>query len=488
MLVSNLISLLILTAADTDAVHLHKRLLAGHAYTTTGDGVNKLSSIADLTRGPIASTFTGSTWMFNVDDSLAGRKQTITGFGGTITDGTVSLISALGATQQGALINDLFSTGGININLIRHTIGSSDLTAQGQGYTYENGTALKSPFALGPQGTAMLKGMAQIYSVQPALKVLGSSWSAPGWMKLNGLQQGATTNNNMNMNYVTDLAKYFVQYVQAFKAGGVTVDAITVQNEPLNSKAGFPTMYLFPDQEATIVSNLGAALKTAGLPTQIWAYDHNTDNSAYPQQVISTSAGYSNSVAWHCYAASLNWTIMTDFQVKNPSVAQYMTECWTPGPLSTSTIQGSFQQVADFAFGPLDNYAKAVMAWNLASNPTYGPKETSPDACQQCRGIVVIDLSTNSYVKTSDYYVLGQYSKFIPRGAYALKSTGSFDFGGGTKVNGNAFFAADGSRVFVVQSTLTNPVRVQVTFGGDVWNSDVPANSVTTWTIPPVGL
>ena len=66
-------------------------------------------------------------------------------------------------------------------------------------------------------------------------------------MKLNGVQEGTTVNNNLNPAYSGSYAEYFVQYIQRFAKMGVKVDAITIQNEPLNSNAGFPTMYVSAD-------------------------------------------------------------------------------------------------------------------------------------------------------------------------------------------------------------------------------------------------
>ncbi len=101
-------------------------------------------------------------------------------------------------------------------------------------------------------------------------------------MKLNGVMDGTTVNNNINTAYAGSLAQYFVKYIQAFASGGVAVDAITIQNEPLNSQSGYPTMYIAADQSTSLIqNNVGPALRAAGLSTQIWAYDHNTGKGSY---------------------------------------------------------------------------------------------------------------------------------------------------------------------------------------------------------------
>ena len=196
-----------------------------------------------------------------------------------VTDATVSVFSALSASQKSALLADLFTTtthDGVAFSLLRHTIGASDLS--GSLYSYDDNTDPSlSSFNLQPAGNAMLSWIAQFKAINPAIKLLGSVWSPPGWMKLNGVMDGKSNNNNLNTGYASSFAQYFVKYIQAYAAGGVQVDAITLQNEPLNSNPGYPTMYQSADESTSLIqNNVGPALKAAGLSTQIWAYDHNT--------------------------------------------------------------------------------------------------------------------------------------------------------------------------------------------------------------------
>lgn len=162
---------------------------------------------------------------------------------------------------------------------MRHTIGASDLSSYV--YSYDNVTAADtslSHFSLGTAGTAMLTVLEQIKAYKSSTKILGSMWSPPGWMKLNNQQSGtASAQNVLNPTYETSYAQYFVDYIQAFAKKNVTVDAITIQNEPLNNASGFPTMYMTAANQTSLIEKyVGPALAKAGLKTAIWAYDHNT--------------------------------------------------------------------------------------------------------------------------------------------------------------------------------------------------------------------
>jgi glucosylceramidase len=193
----------------------------------------------------------------------------------------VTVFSELSSDQQSAVLNDLFTNttnDGASFNLMRHTIASSDLSTNV--YTYDDASSADtslSSWSLTDAGNNMVSWISKFASASGSMKLLGSVWSPPGWMKLNGVTSGSTDNNNLDPQYADAYADYFVKYIQAFADGGVTVDAITIQNEPLNSQSGYPTMYVSADNSTSLIqNNVGPALKSANLDTEIWAYDHNT--------------------------------------------------------------------------------------------------------------------------------------------------------------------------------------------------------------------
>lgn len=257
------------------------------AFASNSDGSLKLSPVTAPVQGS-GNPGSASTWQLNIDDTSSGHKQTITGFGGAVTDATVTSFNTLSANTLNQLLNELMTTAGAGFALMRHTIGASDLSGD-PAYTFDDNGGKADPnlngFNLGDRGNAMASLLAKMKSLQSSLKIFGSPWSPPGWMKLNGVIDGNTNQNNLNDGYLTNngaqyssaFAQYFVKYIQAFEARGAKIDAITVQNEPLNSQAGYPTMYMFSDEQGNLIQNyIGPALAQAGLDTKVWAYDHNT--------------------------------------------------------------------------------------------------------------------------------------------------------------------------------------------------------------------
>jgi glucan endo-1,6-beta-glucosidase len=470
---------LLFALARASPIHLKARAGSGQAFASTSDLSLALSSYNAPTLNGGNQGGVAKTWDLVVDDTDSGQKQSVTGFGAAITDSTVTVFNELSGGQQTQLLQDLFSSNGADFSLMRHTIAASDLSSNAYTYDDANGqvdTGLSS-FNLGGSGNAMTAFIKKAKAVQPNFMLLGTPWSPPGWMKLDGVLTGTTTNNNLNHNYAGSYAQYFVKYLQAFASGGASVDAITIQNEPLNSQSSYPTMYVAADESAGLIQdNVGPALSAAGLSTKVWAYDHNTDQPDYPQTVLNGASQYVDTVAWHCYATSLDWGVLTDFHNTNPSVTQYMTECWT----SPDT---AWNQAADFTMGPLQNWASGAIAWVLGTDTSYGPHD---GGCSDCRGLFTVDTSAGTYSLQVDYYMLAQFSKFIPHGAIALDGTGSYDYGNGSKVEAVATLNPDRTRTIVIENLFNEDIWLSVSMksGEGTWNGQIAGKGVTTWLLP----
>lgn len=122
----------------------------------------------------------------------------------------------------------------------------------------------------------MVKMLKSMRDLNQDMTILGSCWGVPGWMKIDGTLVGAG-NNTLNHKYSTQYGEYFAKYIQAFEAAGAHIDAITIQNEPLNNNSGMPSMVIEPVESGQLIRDyVGPALRRAGLETEIWAYDHNT--------------------------------------------------------------------------------------------------------------------------------------------------------------------------------------------------------------------
>lgn len=241
---------------------------------------------------------------------------------------------------------------------------------------------------------------------------------------------------------------------------------------------------MWQDQnEATSVTQnfVGPALRAAGLNTEIWAYDHNTDRPEYADAVVNGAGQYVQAAAWHCYIWPIDWTVVSDFHDRHPDKANHMTECWT----SPTT---SWHQSSSSTVGPLQNWVEASGMWTLGTwtdqgDGTFGPY--IPGGCATCRGLFLVNESAGTYEFTVDYYMLAQYSKFMPPGATVLSGTGSYQRDDQTGIQSVASLNPDGTRSVVIQSTMNADVYLTLdTASGEQWSGNIPSNTVVTWVLP----
>ena len=99
-------------------------------------------------------------------------------------------------------------------------------------------------FDLGQDRKDVIPVLKEILEIAPNVRILGSPWSAPAWMKSNDNVRGGTLKEGCYPVY----AAYLARYVQEMKKEGIAIDAITIQNEPLNSK-NTPSMQWMVDQQ-----------------------------------------------------------------------------------------------------------------------------------------------------------------------------------------------------------------------------------------------
>lgn len=204
--------------------------------------------------------------------------QTIDGFGLCLTGGSATLLNRMSHTSRAQILEEMFATDGKNIGIsyLRISIGASDLSERV--FTYNDLPAGQTDvdmtqFSLEPERADLIPVLKEILAINPDIKIMGSPWSAPSWMKTNNASKGGS----LKPEYFDAYANYFVKYIQGMKAEGITIDAITIQNEPLHP-GNNPSMYMTAtDQADFIKKSLGPAFATAGITAKIIIYDHNAD-------------------------------------------------------------------------------------------------------------------------------------------------------------------------------------------------------------------
>ena len=108
------------------------------------------------------------------------------------------------------------------------------------------------------------------------VKIMGSPWTPPRWMKVNNLtdlQPFNSWTSSQQSAYYDDYAKYFVKWIQALNTRH-RVYSVTPQNEPLN-RGNSASLYMTWQEQARLREEaLGPKIEAEGLNTKIYVFDH----------------------------------------------------------------------------------------------------------------------------------------------------------------------------------------------------------------------
>ena len=415
-------------------------------WLTTADGTNKLT----LQPGTHFSS-DSSSLITTIDIDEQQRLQQIDGFGAAMTDTSAWLLAMkMDKEQRDRLMQALFDPiNGLGISFVRIPMGSSDFTASGM-YSYDDiAPNQKDPllkgFSTAHDTAYIIPLLKQALQLNPDVRYMATPWSPPAWMKTNDSLLGTYQKGRgyLTASAYIPFAKYFVKFIQAYKESGIPIYAITPQNEPFSPVETYPGMsFSALDETSFIKNNLGPALKKADLSTRILIYDQNWDQPGYPIKVLSdpTAQPYVAGTAWHCYSGDPS--IMTKIHNAYPLKDMYVTEC------STGRTGIAPLSAIDLLLRSSQNWAKAVLLWNIALDTSGGPKIGK--GCDNCTGLIVIDPSTGHYTYTENSYQLGHLSKFVAPGAYRIASTtNTASFPYSSPLEEVAFKNPDGSKVVV---------------------------------------
>lgn len=397
--------------------------------------------------------------------------QTMDGFGYTLTGGSAGHLLAMSPPARGALLQELFGTEGtaIGVSYLRVSIGASDLSARVFSYNDlppgETDPELVR-FSLGPDLADVVPVLREILAIQPALKIMGSPWSPPVWMKTNGDSRGGRLKPECFGVY----ARYLVKYVQAMKAEGITIDAITVQNEPLHP-GNNPSLFMPASEQAEFIRNhLGPAFRTAGLRTRIICYDHNADRPDYPLTILNDpeAKAFVDGSAFHLYAGRIE--ALSAVHEAHPDRNLYFTEQWTGAP---GDLRGDLAwHITHIVVGASRNWCRTVLEWNLSSNPKLQP-HTDRGGCDRCLGAITLD--GDRITRNPAYYVIAHASKFVRPGSVRVASTELASF------PNVAFRAPSGRRVLVVLNRERDSREFAIRSQGRVLKTGLPGGAVGTF-------
>jgi glucosylceramidase len=445
--------------------------------TTTSDSGGRTVTRGLQQQAPIsfAATSPAGNQTVTVDESIT--YQPFEGAGASFTDSAAWLMNSAGvvsAATRDQAMRDLFDpVNGIGVGFLRNPMGASDLARYN--YSYDDTCCDLNDFSIGHDLADVVPLTKQAKALNPNIKLMGSPWSAPAWMKDNNdfVHRGW-----LKWEYYPMYAQYFVKYLQAYEAQGLHVDYVSVQNEPTccgTDSTGYASMNWNGSGLLEFTKNhLLPAFRNAGITTKVLILDYNWGNYNDLGSVPIADAGLRadplfGGIAWHGYGGDVN--LQTTVHNQYPSVNAYMTE-HSGGTWITNQQREDMLNLIDYT----RNWDRSWVKWSLALDQEHLPFVGA--GCNVCTGLVTVhrnDAVHGQIEKTIEYYTMGHLTKFVKPSAVRISSSAN------GSVPNVAWKNPDGSKVLIAYNDTAGSQALKVNWGGQSFTYTIPTKTSATF-------
>jgi glucosylceramidase len=412
------------------------------------------------------------------------QYQSIDGFGASMTDSAAYLLhQVVPAGNLSAVMSDLFTRNGsgIGISFIRNPMGASDIARSV--YSFDDLAAGQADptlanFSISHDQADVIPLLLQAKTLNPQLKIMANPWSPPGWMKTSNSMIGGSL--ILNSTNETAFANYFVKYIQDYAAAGIPIDYISLQNEPLYVPSSYPGMGMDAATQTTILRDyVLPAFINANLTTQVLVYDHNWDNTSYPETVLSDPTILASPLvagtAWHGYGGppGAQQELQNLFPTKGNWETEHSGGTWVSNPDQFITDFVEITQV-------MRNASKSFVKWSLALDENLGHdlSQNAPPlgGCNTCTPLITVNSKTGTVLKDIEYYTIGHYSKYALPGAKRIYSSNT------NGIVSVAFQNPDSSKALVAFNNSAANVTFYVQWGTLAFPYTLPSHAAATFT------
>ena len=396
--------------------------------------------------------------------------QEIKGFGGAFTEAASTTLDKLSRENREKIIRLYFDNEtGIGYNLGRVHMNSCDFSL-GNYTCVDEGDETLETFQINRDKSSLIP------MIKDAMKygdigMLASPWSPPAYMK---------TTNMMNLGgelkeeYYGLWAEYFVKFINAYKAEGIEINSVTVQNEPKAKQRWDSCIYTAEQERDFVVNYLGPKMEEIGVKIFFW--DHNKERLIERADVMLDSElgeKYIGGIAFHWYSGD-HFEELEMFHKCYPNKELLFSEgCYeySYGMMDTNKIG---EKYAHDIIGNFNNYCNAFIDWNLLLNEKGGPNHVG----NFCDSPIMADTENDEVFIHDSYYYIGHFSKYVKSGAKRIGSSKFSD-----KLETVAFKNPDGSIISVVLNRTDEDVEFSLRICGQVIDTKAEAHSIATYVI-----
>lgn len=365
--------------------------------------------------------------------------QTITGFGGSFTEASASLLNRLSTENRKKIIEAYFGESGAKYSLTRTHMNSCDFSLSNYSYAPVEGDIELQHFSIKEDEADLIPMIKEALIVsKDGFKILSSPWTAPPWMKDNKDWRGG----KLLPEYYNTWALFFSKYIEAYKEEGIDIWGFTVENEPLGNDKNWESMH-FSAEEMThfVKAYLGPKLEEDQHDVKILGYDQNREHlKHWVDEMYKTeeTSKYYDGTAIHWYASTFEVfpKALQYAHQKAPNKYLIQSEAcvdseipkwkddkwywskeatdwgWDWAPDKDKHLHPKYAPVNRYArdiIGCLNNWVDGWIDWNMVLDTQGGPNWFK----NWCVAPVIVDPDKDEVYFTPIYYTLSHFSKYI---------------------------------------------------------------------------
>lgn len=344
----------------------------------------------------------------NVVVSDTPSNENFGGFGVALTGSSCYELSIMPEDLRKSFLDDIYGKNGLGLSVGRISIGSCDYSTNVYSYCDKKDDIALESFSLGQDMDFIVPMVKEVMRHNPDIKLFATPWSPPGWMKTSGTMYLGY----MRREYIDCYADYFIKFLDAYKAEGIPIYAVTPQNEPEVQQAGKSVACIWhPDIESEFVSVLRSKLRSRGMDTEIWLYDHCfigwarvLEQLRHSPQLINDC----NAIAFHYYEGYVG--MINNIKKEYPQIHWNFTE---GGPRLFDNYGTDWCKWSITMSSALSAGCDTFTGWNLLLDECGGPN-IGPFSCA---GLATLNSQTNELTYSGQYRAFKHFSTFIKRGA-----------------------------------------------------------------------
>lgn len=411
----------------------------------------------------VAEATEGGTPTFSVDENTT--YQEWLGFGGTFNEAGWDALLVLDEAERQRAIKLLFSRNeGANFAWGRLPIGASDyamdrysLDDTPDDYTMESFSIERDKELLIPYIRAAL-------AVKPDIRLWGSPWSPPAWMKANQNMNGGRLRDEPQV--LQALALYLARFVEDYEAEGIDIEQIMPQNEP-GYETNYPSCLWTADLLREFVGEyLGPTFADRGTGAGIWFGTMSApEDTAHINAVLQDA-----NALQYVDGFGLQWNTMgsTGMLASNHLVMQTEHKCgnyrFMPETYNSQRPPND-HAYGEESWGLIRDWVKAGVHSYSAWNMVLDSQGENLDGWLQ-NALLTVDRGSATLTETPAYYVFRHLSYFVDPGAIRVGTSGNVD--------ALAFKNPDGSIATIVYNSNGSAQQMTLGVGGSNLQFEVP--------------